>query len=227
MSSGELRWPVVLFDLDGTVIDSFDGIAESVKAAFELIEEPIPPDERVRSWIGPPLSETFSAELAHRGNETIEEALAEFRRVYLGGAALTATVHEGMDQLIGALREAGAWVALVTLKGRPASIEVSAHLGFGGQLHEVFGPIPGEPVRTKETMIQEALSVAGATDAVMIGDRAEDITAARATGIDSIGVDWGYGDPAELREAGALEVVSTARRLSELTGVAPDIQSGP
>ena len=227
MSAGGLRWPVVLFDLDGTVIDSFDGIAESVRAAFELIEEPLPPDEKVRSWIGPPLAETFSAELAHRGSETIEEALAEFRRVYLGGAALTATVHEGMDLLVGALREAGAWVALVTMKGRPASIEVSAHLGFGRHLHEVFGPIPGEPVRTKETMIDEALSVAGTTDAVMVGDRVEDITAARAAGVDSIGVDWGFGDPAELRDAGALEVVSSVRRLSELMGVTSDIQSGP
>ena len=217
--ASELRWPVVLFDLDGTVIDSFEGISESVRAAFELIEEPVPSDEKVRTWIGPPLSLTFSEELAHRGSETIEQALAEFRRVYLGGAALTATVHEGMDSIIGALREAGAWVALVTLKGRPASIEISAHLGFGEHLHEVYGPVPGEPVPAKETMISEALRVAGKFSGVMIGDRAEDITAALACGIDGVGVSWGYGDKQSLSDAGALEVVDSASRLARVLGL--------
>ncbi len=215
----QLRWPVVLFDLDGTIIDSYDGIAASVRAAFELIEEPLPPEEKVRSWIGPPLAETFSAELAHRGSETIERALVEFRRVYLGGAALTATVHAGVDTIIGSLREAGAWVALVTMKGRPASLEVSAHLGFGVHLHEVFGPIPGEPVRTKEAMIAEALALAGTRSGVMVGDRAEDMLAARANGIDAIGVSWGYGDRRSLEEAGALEVVGGVSRLAGLLGL--------
>lgn len=217
--ASELPWPVVLFDLDGTVIDSFQGISESVRAAFELIEEPVPPEEKVRSWIGPPLAQTFSNELAHRGSETIEEALAEFRRVYLGGAALTATVHEGMDSIIGALREAGAWVALVTLKGRPASIEISAHLGFGEQLHEVYGPIPGEPVPAKETMIAEALRVAGKASAVMVGDRSEDVAAAIACGIDGVGVSWGYGDEQSLSNAGALEVVHSVSRLARVLGL--------
>ena len=215
----ELRWPVVMLDLDGTVIDSFEGISESVRAAFELIEEPMPPEEKVRSWIGPPLAETFSTELAHRGSETIEAALAEFRRTYLGGAALTATVHQGMAEIIGALREAGAWVALVTMKGRPASLEISAHLGFGAHLHEVFGPIPGEPVRAKEVMIAEALAVAGATEGVMVGDTAGDILAARANGIEAIGVSWGYGEPGTLEEAGAMDVVGSARELAALLGI--------
>lgn len=57
--ASELRWPVVLFDLDGTVIDSFEGISESVRAAFELIEEPLPPEERYAAGLGRRLPRPF------------------------------------------------------------------------------------------------------------------------------------------------------------------------
>lgn len=123
-----------------------------------------------------------------------------------------------MDSIIGALRQAGAWVALVTLKGRPASIEISAHLGFGQHLHEVYGPIPGQPVPAKETMIAEALRVAGTASGVMVGDRAEDIVAARACGIDTVGVSWGFGTRERLEEAGASAVVDTTAELARILG---------
>ena len=217
--ASEALWPVVLFDLDGTVIDSFDGIADSVRAAYGLIEEPLPSDEEVRSWIGPPLAETFFAKLSHRGSGTIEEALAEFRRVYLGGAALTATLYEGMDSIISELRKAGVWVGLVTLKGRPISIEISAHLGFGEHLHEVFGPIPGEPAPSMEAMVREALVMAGESSGVMVGDRANDIRAARGCGIDAVGVAWGFGSRDSLEEAGASIVADSPTDLAQVLGV--------
>jgi len=221
----QLRWPVVLFDLDGTIIEPFAGIAAAVRAAFESVGEAVPSDSVIRSWIGPPIGDTLEAALGERGSSTVDTALAAFRHSYDTTGARSATLHQGMRELIGQLQTDGAYVAVVTMKPSHVTQVILEQHQLSALLSGVFAPLADKEVPSKAHLVGQALASARGRDqarrgGVVIGDRVDDIDAAFAHGIDAVGVTWGFGASADLVAAGASEVAATPAELARICGLA-------
>jgi phosphoglycolate phosphatase len=214
-----LPWDVVLFDLDGTIIDPFDGIADGVRKAFAEVGEPAPADESIRSWIGPPIGETLAAELGHLGPDAVATALATFRQSYDTGGAQSATLHSGMRDLLFGLQEAGSYVAVVTMKPRHVTDQVLEQHDLRRALDGVFAPLAGQRAPSKAELVGYSLAEASQTrgsllNGAVVGDRAEDVTAAHEHMLQGFGVMWGYGSADELAAAGANRVFLNAAELT-------------
>ncbi|MGD9794917.1 MAG: HAD hydrolase-like protein [Acidimicrobiia bacterium] len=200
--------PILLFDFDGTIVDSEPGIVRSWRHTFSTLSMPDLTDLEIRQLIGPPLTwvaEQFTADPA---------AQAELVRVYVeryDTIGLTeAEIYPGMFEALHALRDGGFRLMIATAKTEhiaksmlesfalaPLFERVVGSLRQGGRRHkhEVIGHLLNELERDEGAVARTSL--------LMIGDRDHDVLGAAASGIDCIGVLWGYGTDHELASAGA------------------------
>ena len=195
---------LLLFDLDGTLIDSAPGIMACIEYACTAMGVQAPPREGLRGWIGPLLGEIFPSVV---GNEPdrIEAAIAHYRERFDRIGWREHQVYAGMDAAIAAQRAAGHTLAIVTSKVRTQAERIVAALPFGSAFDRVYGPAADARHCEKAQMIAQAMADFGhaAVATRMIGDRHYDIAGARAHAVASCGVLWGYGSAAELERAGA------------------------
>lgn len=203
----------LLFDLDGTLIDSAEGITRCAAYAFERLGEPVPDAATLRSWIGPALRVSFAPLL--RDDARVEQAVALYRERYETHGWAEHTVYDGIPEAIAALQSAGHRLAVVTAKNEPHARKIVASLPFGRHFVEIVGATLDGRLSHKPELIAEALTRLGAdaADCTMVGDRRMDMEGAAHHGMRGVGVLWGFGDEAELRTAGAAAV---AQRPSEL-----------
>jgi len=210
---------LVLFDLDGTLIDSQAGIFASLHHAFAQIGAALPSPEVLRSWIGPPFHQTFPSAL---GNDAarVESAIAHYREHYVETGWAGHTVYDGIAEVIEMLHARGAQLGVVTTKVLPQARKIIEHLPFGRHFIRVYGPDGKTAHSAKAEMIAQALSdfAIAPEYAAMIGDRHFDIDGARANGVRGIGVAWGFGSIDELRDAGAHAVAHAPHELPTLLG---------
>jgi len=192
----------LLFDLDGTLIDSALGIGRCVVHAMERLGEPVPDDEALRRWIGPPLRTSFGPLLGGDAGRT-ERAVELYRERFDEVGWSEHTVYAGIEDAVRALHAAGHRLAVVTAKNQPHAERIVAHLPFGDLFETVSGATHDGRIGEKPELIGEALARMGvhAHDCWMIGDRHMDIDGARHHRMRSVGALWGFGGADELREA--------------------------
>ncbi len=216
--------PVLYFDLDGTLIDPTEGIAAGVRHAFAALGEPPPTDAQTRACIGPPLRESFAHLLGPARAARVEEAVALFRARYGADGLLRCAVYPGVRDALAAAAAAGYRAYVVTAKPQPFAERIAAALGLDAHLAGVYGAHADGRFDDKAVLLRHVRASEGLGDVpgVMVGDRRHDVLAARAVGVPSVGVTWGFGTPAELLEAGAdalcasaAELLPAARRLLE------------
>ncbi len=194
----------IFFDMDGTLIDSEPGIVGSIVHTFNQLGQPLPSADTLRSWIGPPLRDSFS--LQFDGDPAmVEQALAVYRSRYDSVGWIEHSVFDGIAQVVTALHAAGHRLAVVTSKNERFARRIAEHLSFGACFEDVVGASDDGLRRFKPDLISEALRRLSVTasECVMIGDRRMDIEGANHHAMRSIGVLWGFGEEAELRQAGA------------------------
>ena len=207
---------LVLFDLDGTLIDSEAGITGSMVHALRALEVEPPPIEVLRGWIGPPLQASFPSVLGD-DLERVDLAVRHYHERFDDVGWREHTVYPGIAELLAALRHRGDRLAVVTSKIADQARRIVGHLPFGHLFDGVFGPEPGVRTSEKAALVGQAMRELGGTarQTRMIGDRRFDIEGARANGVRGIGVLWGFGQAAELREAGADHIVADPGELLE------------
>lgn len=198
----------LLFDLDGTLIDSEDGIVDSVQHALQAIGRPAMTREQIIPMIGPPLLDTFRAML---GEESLAvQAVAEYKGHYDAAGWHLFRIYDGIEAAVRGLHAHGHRLAVATSKTERFARRIIAKLPFGECFADVTGTSEDGRLRYKADLIAEAMRRGGAAgDTVMIGDRRMDIEGARAHGLSSLGVLWGFGDVPELQSAGATRLVET------------------
>jgi len=208
---------LILFDLDGTLINSEIGIFAGVRHSLATVGADVPDDTVLRSWIGPPLRVSFG-ELLNGDSERVEQAVAAYSQRFHDVGWSEHTVYPGIADLISALAGAGHKLAVVTSKVRPHAEPIIAHLPFGDAFDALYAPDPSTSKSEKAEMIAAAIADFGhiVDDVIMIGDRHFDIDGAVANGVRGIGVLWGFGDRAELEKAGAWKVVETPAEIATL-----------
>lgn len=204
----------VLFDLDGTLADSREGIVNSVRYAVERLGGTVPDRETLLRFIGPPLQESFMTYCGYSREQAIE-GIRVFRERYVPVGQYEITETPGLRETLVRLKARGYTLAVASSK--PEELCVSICERFG--LAPLFSTITGSPSGAdwaKAEVIREAMRRLGLTETevpsiLMVGDREHDVQGAAACGIACLGVEFfGYAAPGELEAAGAAAVVRTA-----------------
>jgi phosphoglycolate phosphatase len=206
----------LLFDLDGTLIDSAVGITRCAAYAFEQLGEPVPDDATLRSWIGPALRVSFAPLL--KDDARVEQAVEHYRERFEAHGWSEHDIYEGMGDAVETLHARGHRLAVVTAKNEPHARKIIAHLPFGHRFVDIIGATFDGRLSHKPELIAEALQRldADAADCTMIGDRHMDMEGAAHHGMRGIGVLWGFGDEDELRRARASDIAATPAALVRL-----------
>jgi len=210
---------LVLFDLDGTLVDSTPGIWASARVAAAALGLPAPTAEQLRQMVGPPLQEGFALVLGVPAAD-VPRAVAAYREHYAAGALLDVTVHDGIPALLARLTADGATLAITTSKPEPFAVRVLEHTGLRPYFASVHGATMDGAVRHKDQVV--GLALAEHPDGerpVLVGDRAHDVLGAAAHGLPCIGAGWGPAPPGELADAGALVVATPAEVPAALADV--------
>lgn len=211
---------LVLFDLDGTIIDSEPGIFGGIRHALNTLKAPVPDAGALRDWIGPPLRQNFSALLDSEG---VDRAVELYHEYFSAQGWREREVYAGMPEAMQTLADQGHTLALVTSKTRKHAEAIIADVPFGHLLQRIYAPGPEVAHSQKASMIAAALTdfAADPKQTVMIGDRNFDIEGAVANKVASIGVLWGFGDEAELTSAGATVLARAPSDLVTLVNTLP------
>ena len=219
-----MMWNTILFDLDGTLTDSAEGVALSIQHALRTqgLEENDP--AVLRSFVGPPLLKTFEETLG-LSHENALEAVRAFRAHYNETGSYVNRVYAGVPDMLRQLRAAGKRMAVVTSKETSQAENILRRFALLSFFDAVVGCSPDNTGADKASLIRRALAQLSAQPGkaytVMVGDRSYDAEAAEETGIASVGVLYGYGSAEELRAAGAGNLVYTVKELTGLlTGTA-------
>jgi len=205
----------ILFDLDGCLTDSGPSIINSLLYTIEKMGDELPDPDTLTKYIGPPLHQNM-VDLFGVGRA--DEAVGLFRYCFqqLGVGVRDTTPYEGIDALLGYLEAAHKDLFVATSKGKDSALLVLENLKMMNFFKHIYGGgangvDKGELIA--RVVAEEKLDVA---TCLMIGDRYHDIVGAKKNGMRSIGVGWGYGSEAELREAGADYYAATPCDLLDL-----------
>jgi len=183
---------LVIFDLDGTLTDSAEGIVASFLHALSHVGAPVPEGDLAAQIVGPPMDDTFrSMELG--GNA--DEAIAAFRAEYGSRGWAMSNLFDGIAALLRDLRTAGIRLAVATSKLEPTAQRILAHFGLDQHFEVIAGASPDGSRKTKVEVLGHALDQLQPLPerVLMVGDRSHDVDGAAAHGIDTVVVGWGYG----------------------------------
>lgn len=213
MTGTILTAELVIFDLDGTLTDSADGIVASFRHALDQVGAPVPDGDLVAQIVGPPMDDTFRDMLG----ADAAEAIAAFRAEYGARGWAMSTLFDGIAPLVADLRAAGVRLAVATSKLEPTARRILAHFGLDQHFEVIAGASPDGSRKTKVEVLAHALDQLGPLPerVLMVGDRSHDVHGAAAHGIDTVVVGWGYGRD-DFAEGFGITGVTHAATIDEL-----------
>ena len=203
-----MTYSTILFDLDGTLTDPFDGITRSIQYALEKMGATAPAADDLHWCIGPPLWESFEVLLNTGDRADLDRAVAFYRDRYTVTGLYENALIEGIPDVLLALRDAGLGLHVCTSKPHVYAGKIVDHFGLTPHFGKVYGSELSGHRSAKSELIAHILEEEGldAAETVMIGDRKHDLIGANANGVAGIGVLWGYGSRAELEAEDAILV---------------------
>ena len=205
-----MKYKYYLFDLDGTLTDPGIGITNSVMHALEKFNIHVSDRKELYPFIGPPLVDSFEKYFGFDEKQAFQ-AVEYYREYFREDGIFDNVVYEGIPEMLGELKSRGAIVALATSKPYEFSVRILDHF----DLHQYFDIVGAATmdgrISRKADVISHLIDKLGENEKssiLMIGDRDQDIDGAKANGLQSAGVLWGYGSRDELMDAGADYIVS-------------------
>lgn len=202
----------VLFDLDGTLTDSGEGIINCAVFAMERLGIPVPPREELGVFVGPPLWDTFRQ--FGVPSDRVDEAVEIFRSRYVPIGKFENTPYSGIRETLEALRAQGRKLYVATSKPEVTAREILEHFDLSRYFAEICGATVDKTRTSKEDVIAYLLSMdACRENSVMVGDTAFDVIGAAAHGIPTIGAAWGYGKTEDMVSAGAAAIARSPEDL--------------
>ncbi len=203
---------IVLFDLDGTLTDSGEGITKCVKLALDHFGIPVDSLDSLRYFVGPPLRDSFLK--AGVPEAKIEEAIAIYRSRYTNVGLFENIPYPGIRELLEKLTAQGFRLFVATSKPEEMAVRVLEKFDLYRYFEKVCGATLDKTRDSKSAVIAYLLESAGnAQNAIMVGDTAFDVVGAAEHGIPTIGVSWGYGNVDEMKASGAIAIANTAEEL--------------
>ena len=208
----------ILFDLDGTLTDSGEGIINCAAMTLERFGLPVPSREEMRVFVGPPLHESFVK--FGVPEDRADEAIAIYRERYIPIGAYENVPYPGIRELLETLQKEGCRLYVATSKPEGMSVKILEHFDLAKYFVKICGAATDRSRNTNEAVISYLLEETGeAGNMTMVGDTIYDVLGAKALGIPCIGVSWGYGEVTDMCSAGAKGIAySTEELLSMLCG---------
>lgn len=222
-----LRYNTILFDFDGTVMDSAPGILNCAKKTMDRFGLPHPSPEQLRRFIGPPIRVSLREVCGlHAGQ--LEDATAYYRAQYAKSGIFEAEVYAGMVPLLEALRKAGARLAIASIKNEITVKQTVEHFKLTRYFDAVCGADGSPDTTGKAEIIRTAVEKTGSTNGhcVLVGDSPYDAVGAEEAGVDFCAAMWGFGFVDE-NEAKTYPHVLIARDIPSLGAFLLDTQAKP
>lgn len=205
----------ILFDLDGTLTDSGEGIINCVIFALEHFGLPVPSREALRTFVGPPLQQSFRR--FGVPEDQVAEAIRVYRSRYIPIGKFENTLYPGIRELLEALTAQGHMLYVATSKPEAMSVEILEHFDLARYFLRICGATMDDTRNCKDAVIAYLLAEIGRQDdMVMVGDTSFDVIGAKKHSIPTIGVAWGYGEVQDMLDAGAVAIAHSPAQLLEL-----------
>ena len=204
----------ILFDLDGTLTDSGEGIINCAKFALEHYGLPIPTEAELRTFVGPPLHDSFIR--FGIPAEEVDNAIKIYRSRYIPIGKFENHPYDGIREVLEKLKALGHTLYVATSKPESMSVEILEHFDLAKYFDIIAGASFDRSRSSKEDVIAYLLDQCGDYDQkIMVGDTAFDVIGAKAHGIPTVGVSWGYGLVEDMTNAGAVSIAHTMDELFE------------
>ena len=212
-----LKQNIILFDLDGTLTDSMEGVIRSAQYMQEKMGMRVWEFDELRFMVGPPLIESFTKEFAMPLKEA-EQGIEVFRERYSTIGLFENKVFPGIVEMLEALKAKGKRMAVATSKKEDLAVRILEHFDIAKYMEVIGGDMREAGRDNKAKVIDYVLETMQAEqeDVIMIGDRKFDIEGAHAIGIPCIAVEWGYGDREEFEAHGADIIAATTEDVADL-----------
>lgn len=212
-----LKQNIILFDLDGTLTDSMEGVIRSAQYMQEKMGLEVWSFDDLRFMVGPPLIESFTKEFAMPLKEA-EQGIEVFRERYSTIGLFENKVFPGIVEMLEALKAKGKRMAVATSKKEDLAVRILEHFDIAKYMEVIGGDMREAGRDNKAKVIDYVLETMQAEkdDVIMVGDRKFDIEGAHAIGIPCIAVEWGYGDREEFEAHGADIIAATTEDVADL-----------
>lgn len=208
----------ILFDLDGTLLNTYKGVSNGVRYTLEYYGLPIPEEKEMRKYLGPPLRDSFSR-FAGIPDEKLDEAIAKFREYYFDKGTMEYEFFEELKPSFAKLREMGCKLAVATSKLEKGAFIILEDAGLINEFDFICGSTQDESRSSKDQVIAHVLKhfgIADKSEVLMVGDRDNDIVGAHKNGIKCCGFLSGFGSLEEMQEYGADYVIRFISEIFEI-----------
>ena len=214
------HYDAILFDVDGTLIDSAPGILNTLEMVFRDMGVDVT-NVNLRRYIGPPLRKSFAEHFSDPAK--IEEATERYRMIYHENGCHEGSVYPGVPEMLRRLKDAGFTLCTATCKPTEVVTPILEEQGIAGYFSFIGGASMDESRDTKTDVIRYVLSQPPLQGkrVLMVGDRSDDLQGAANCGLDAVGVLYGYGSREELEPFHPKLLVESCKELTdELLGTA-------
>jgi phosphoglycolate phosphatase len=209
-----MTYKAVIFDLDGTLVNSLEDLADAVNFALTCFKQPVHSVESIKAMIGDGTRIFISRALPADKQDLIEQTLVKMREKYIEICLNKTRPYDGMREVLDELRKRGIKMAVLTNKDQKMSEKVVKHF-FDGYFQILMGTIDAVPLKPDPKAVLKMLKELDVkpSKALFVGDSNIDIKTAKAAGIIGIGVNWGFRSEEELKRAGADFIINTPKEL--------------
>lgn len=211
---------LVIFDLDGTLLNTIADLAEAVNRALNACGYPQHPTEAYRFFVGDGISKLFERALpeGERTAENIERIRSHFIPYYNAHSTDLSHPYEGVEELLAELQSRGVMMAVASNKYQSATEELVAHYFGGVEFVAVLGQREGVPIKPSPVIVEDVMRIAGVSreEVVYVGDSGVDMQTGRAAGVMTVGVSWGFRPVEELATHSPHTIIHHPSALLEL-----------
>lgn len=213
-------YKLIIFDLDGTLLDTIEDLAASVNYALEQFNFPTHKTEDYRFFIGNGVNKLLERALpeSKRSADFISMLKAEFIKHYYNHSDAFTKPYPGIADLLVKLQQCGFKLAVASNKIHPATVDLTGRFFADIRFSDVFGQRDGFPVKPNPLILNEIIANAGVdkSEVLYVGDSGVDVATAYNAGVDFVGVLWGFRPQKELEEVGARTFVDNTEELYKL-----------
>ncbi|MCQ2462477.1 MAG: HAD-IA family hydrolase [Clostridia bacterium] len=211
-----MKYKLIVFDFDGTVVDTGDGIIKSLVYALKKHSVPVPDEKFLRRFIGPPIYDSFINDYGAT-QENVHDFIKSYRERYFVKGIYECEVYEGVIHMLEEIKKAGCLIGIASSKPEKLIYDVMNYTGITPLFDAICGvDLDESKKKSKAELIMlcaEKLGVEDAKEILMVGDRFYDIDGAKKAGADSAGMLYGYGSREEFEEHKADYIFSSAAQL--------------